>query len=262
VGSFVVSHITGFKKTWAALLTLLALHLSSNYLAVRSVQMTSLNRQRTNIVFTSLLESDPDLNIYSLRPSQPRPRTPLPRPNSSLWRKPLTPADVAAKERIFHRSGTLLWVSRTPDKSQDLGSAEIGVPLASFLRNARLSFKTTLPMRALDTLFKGEEYILFLFPRSQDRMTKWHACIVLKKGCKVFGQIKAWVHALLAARVLAGSALEKDGVADVLTVVERVLGFLNTGQRFEKYCLTLLQLGWDLQIGALETKAGRRVEAV
>lgn len=94
-------------------------------------------------------------------------------------------------------------------------------------------------------------------------MTKWHASILLKdSGAEVQGRIKAWVHALLAARVLAGSALAGDGMADVVTVLGRSLEFLNAGGRYEKYCEELKKCGWDLGVWALETKAGRRVNVV
>lgn len=117
-------------------------------------------------------------------------------------------------------------------------------------------------MPTLGELFEDEEYILFLFPYTPDMMTKWHACILLKKECKVFTHIKAWVHALIAARILMGCALDGDGIADVITVLERSLNFLNGGERFEKYGVVLERRGWDLQTGALETKAGRRIEVV
>ena len=57
-GSLVVTYITSLPATWISLLILLTLHLTLNYAAVRSVQMTSLNRQRANIAFSTLLESD------------------------------------------------------------------------------------------------------------------------------------------------------------------------------------------------------------
>lgn len=65
-GSLVISHITTPITTWLTLLSLLTLHLFLNYLAVRSVQMTTLNRQRANIVFSALLGSDPALLFITL----------------------------------------------------------------------------------------------------------------------------------------------------------------------------------------------------
>lgn len=202
----VVSHVTGFTTTWIALLGLLALHLSMNYAAVRSVQMTSLNRQRSNIIFSALFESDPNLSqsldkrrslgsdsdkttiqrnsestSTSPRPSQLSPPLPLPH-------KILTPAQVASQERIFPRANALTWTSSLPTGNQvaKLGSAEIGISLAAVLKHANgyvpatpispsininqkasTAFYSAIPMTPLCNLFADEKYILFLYPGSR-----------------------------------------------------------------------------------------------
>ena len=55
-GSLVVSYISSKWATWTAMIILLAIHLGTNYLAVRAVCMQTLNRQRANLVFSGLLE--------------------------------------------------------------------------------------------------------------------------------------------------------------------------------------------------------------
>ncbi|KAB8288866.1 hypothetical protein EYC80_010769 [Monilinia laxa] len=57
VGTFVVSKISSQTATWIALITLLSIHLGTNYLAVRSVTMRTLNRQRANLVLSPFLYS-------------------------------------------------------------------------------------------------------------------------------------------------------------------------------------------------------------
>ncbi|KAJ5760152.1 hypothetical protein N7520_007308 [Penicillium odoratum] len=243
VGSVVVSHITGFKTTWAALLILLAAHLSLNYAAVRSVQMTSLNRQRANIVFSALLSKETLGHIHD-----------SPEDNAQ-WTFP-TPAQVAQQERIFPRDGALEW---SAPQRQYLGTAEIGVSLSAFFNASRASsFQTPIPMIRLHEVFAEEQYILFLFPRSNGgpAKTTWHASILLRKGCSVRAQLKAWMHALLAARVLSEGDTE-----NVLQVIEQTLGFLNVGARCERYLAALATEGWVLDIGALETRSGRRIAA-
>ncbi|KAJ5647627.1 hypothetical protein N7490_003999 [Penicillium lividum] len=245
VGSVVVSHMTGFKTTWAALLILLAAHLSLNYAAVRSVQMTSLNRQRANIVFSALLSKE------TLGHIQDSPE------DNAQWTI-LTPAQVAQQERIFPRDGALEWSS---PQRQYLGTAEIGVSLSAFFNaSSASSFQTPIPMIRLHELFAKEQYILFLFPRGNgDAKRTWHASILLKKGCSVRSQLKAWMHALLAARVLSEG--DEDDTENVLQVIEQTLGFLNIGARCERYLAALATEGWVLDIGALETRGGRRIAA-
>ncbi|OKO93947.1 RUS1 family protein -like protein [Penicillium subrubescens] len=181
VGSVVVSHVTRFTTTWIALLTLLALHLSLNYAAVRSVQMTSLNRQRANIVLSALFESDTDIDLTdkSIK-SKTEPSSDM---NTSkypqAW-KVLTPAQVASQERIFHRGGALQWTSLSRNTKTYLGSAEID---------------THSPQTS----------------------------------------------------------------QDVFDVVASVLDVLNRGERFGGYVAALKRAGWDVDVGALETRGGRRV---
>ncbi|KAJ5736755.1 uncharacterized protein N7483_001880 [Penicillium malachiteum] len=252
VGSVVVSHITGFKTTWALLLTLLAAHLALNYTAVRAVQMTSINRQRANIIFSTMLNSsEKDCKIPA-------------------------PAEVAYQERIFHRDGALEWTSKSRRKK--IGTAEIGVSVSRFLKNASRttsgSYQTSIPMKDLHAIFKNEEYILFLFPRGNGSYTsskcQWHASIILKKGCPVQSQLKAWTHALLAVRVLTGSYkhpefkdLPRDDAGEaydsVSGVVQQTLEFMNHGNRMQGYLERLAASGWEVDIAALETGGRRRI---
>lgn len=230
VGSVVVSQITGFATTWLVLLVLLGLHLSMNYAAVRAVQMTSLNRQRANIAFSTLLASDYE------KPGQ--------------WTI-LSPAQVARQERIFHRDGALQWNSNSGSTSTstststviNLGSARVGVAMAEFLEDRP-------PLDRLMTIFEDEAYMLYI-------SKKRHVSIVLRKGCSVPDQLKAWTHGLLAVRLWDGSS---DPDSDVSGAIEESLAFLNTEDRFLRYLSGLRGVGWNVEIAALETRGGRRFE--
>ncbi|KAJ5947073.1 hypothetical protein N7466_000088 [Penicillium verhagenii] len=272
VGSLVISHITGFKTTWAALLVLLAAHLSLNYAAVRAVQMTSLNRQRANIVFSAFLSSLDD-SLLTTNQSTSKQVTSN---NNNKQPTILTPAQASHQERIFPRDGVLEWTPSPSTPSTYLGTAEIGVSLPQFLTTTHshphsstttsgASFQTSIPMEKLHKLFADEGHILFLFPRGRGQGTAkstWHASMLLKKGCSVQAQLKAWMHALLAARVLSESEVPTDGgVEDVFSAVERTLGVLNAGAS-ERCFAALAGVGWVLDIGALETRGGRRVACV
>ncbi|KAJ5309188.1 hypothetical protein N7508_004567 [Penicillium antarcticum] len=290
VGSVVISHINSFTTTWIALLLLLALHLSMNYAAVRAVQMTSLNRQRANITFSALLDSDASLaNKLSLNSMSASAVT------SKLTI--FTPADVAYHERIFHRDGALRWTSHsstsTSTSTEHLGSAQIGLALSSFFGTSTNGIKTTMPVNQLTSLFSKESYLLYLTPSSQSQAPKrtWNASILLKRNCSIIDQLKAWTHALLAARILMqmdsskqsqaeiergrskergrinrgrkdsspGDAADLSGSGPTLDVLERTLSCLNAESRFEGYLVRLRDAGWNLDIAALETRGGRRV---
>lgn len=273
----VVSHVTGFATTWIALLTLLALHLSLNYAAVRSVQMTSLNRQRANIALSALFESDSKIDLHHSTIAKE------PDFDSSTELTVLTPAQVSSQERIFHRADALQWTSPTQGSTKFLGSAEIGVSLDTFFKHAQRyndstspsitsggsgpSFKTTLPMEEITSIFEHEPYMLFLFPLPGGSTATWHASILLKKGCTVTGQLKAWAHALLTACALSKSQSSSSKETHAPTrdslyvsgVVADVLDVLNQGDRFKGYLGALERAGWDIGVGALETRGGRRI---
>lgn len=237
--------------------------------------MTSLNRQRANIVFSALLDSDPDLDLDQFRSGESKPTKA--EASASQKRLVLTPAQVAQQEHIFHRDGALEWTSTsTPGKTQQdhLGTATIGVSLPTFFQNASYdkshttaSFKTPIPMKQLTSLFANESYLLFLSPASQQShktQTKWQAAILLKRNCPVQSQLKAWMHTLLAARVLSTTPestnpTQTDTPASICTILARTLNFLNHDSRFENYASTLSQVGWAMNTAALETTGGRRV---
>jgi hypothetical protein len=215
--------------------------------------MTSLNRQRANIVFSTLLESDPGMDMETLRSGQVS-KTKQDA-NTTSW-KILTPAQVAQKERIFHRDGALQW--KTHSQTQDLGTAEIGVSLASFFKHSqapasKVSLQTHLPIPTLTTLFASESYLLYPTPRG----TKWHVSILLKSNSTVHTQQKAWTHALLAARVLSSPSKTTATTAEIVSVLANTLSFLNT--RFSQYTHALSEAGWNTSLSALETRSGRRV---
>ena len=67
------------------------------------------------------------------------------------------------------------------------------------------------------------------------------------------------MHALLAARVLSDSDTTSESEQFVYQVVESTLVFLNGGERAERYLAALAGEGWVLDIGALETRGGRRI---
>jgi len=85
-GTAVVHMVEGKQAVWAWMLVLVAIHLYTNYCAVRAVKMLTLNRQRATIVFREYLNSG----------------------------KVLTPAECAERETIL-RNGRGNLASKTGD---------------------------------------------------------------------------------------------------------------------------------------------------
>jgi hypothetical protein len=224
----VVSWISSPIATWTTLIGLLSVHLATNYAAVKSVSMRCLNRQRANIVLSHALQSG----------------------------RVLSPTEVSKKERVFEQDGVLRWAD-----DNIVGHCKIGVTMGTLLSLAGLRHGQTgsLEMHAtklsdLMRLFEDEAYILW----------KAHsdAVIVLKQGCTPVDQLKAWTQALLLAQ-REGSDMPDckrrddtsgDRLAELRTTLER------TKQLFHTCEAGLRNVGWDLDIAALETRAGSRVE--
>lgn len=262
-----------------------------NYCAVRSVHMTSLNRQRTNIVFSTLIESDSEvvdlIATDTISPNVAQSEKRIGQVNPTEWTL-LGPKQAANYERIFEQDGILRWQAATATSTSTalkLGSCRIGTSLSSLLHALSgpsdvHSLRTPFPIQRLLSIFAQESYILLVQPSKQPGHSS--ATVVLKTSCSAESQIKAWVHALLAARILAkipSRALrvpghkqqqqhdsddgEKDRETEidmVFRVLKGTLTFLNEGSRFESYTRSLAEVGWDLDIAALETRPGRRVQ--
>jgi hypothetical protein len=244
-GSLVVSWVSSPLATWSTLIALLSVHLATNYAAVRAVRMCSLNRQRANIVFSSLLQHGQVLN----------------------------PAQVSQRERIFERDGALRW-----GDDGIIGYAKIGVSLSTLLgrvsgsRHAQTgSLHTPTPLlSSLVHVFADEAYILWA-----DEQV---ALIVLKEGCGPGDQLKAWAHALLLTqhqrrRRQRRREAKPDDDDDDDTALRSHLDctrpfdgrvaalrqtLLETRSLFDAHVASLQDKGWQLDIGALETRAGTR----
>jgi hypothetical protein len=240
-GSVVVSWVTTPLATWATLIALLSVHLGTNYKAVKAVRMTSLNRQRANIVFDDLL--------------------------STQGSRVLSPKEVSEQERVFERDGVLRCGEEV------LGYCRIGVSMQTLLSRINLSKRTpagafdTLPIKVADLfeVFVGEGYVLWLPDTSPPDLLTTEVLVVLKKDCTVLDQLKAWMHAL----VLVQSHRGRRGVSDILRhpdkkdhAARQLDEFRQTLQRtnqvLKQYTPELRSKGWDLDIAALETRAGVR----
>jgi len=225
VGSLVVSWITTPLATWTAMIILLTVHLSMNYAAVRAVSMRSLNRQRANIVLSHLLEYD----------------------------EVLTPQEVSKRERIFERDGVLRW---THDRV--IGYGIIGVSLERLMQGLGQSHKGTRSVhlqggdfaRLLD-VYRSELYLLWFDP------TISTIYVVLKRGSTPQTHLKAWCQGLLVAQK---AATQNENQSEILGFDAIIDTYEQMSKRFDEHFVRLKAAGWDVDVSALETRSGTRIE--
>ena len=229
-----MARVSSVFATWTTLLFLLAVHLLTNYLAVRAVTMNSLNRQRASILFSHLIDEG----------------------------QVLTPQEVATHEHVFGRGAILHGID-----GKAICSCDIGASLQELLRHTSLtpesqtqsSQKTPIEISPLLSLFKDEHYLLW-----HNRPTRT-ASITLKRGATPRDQLKAWLHALLLARDHASIA-DDDSERHKGDHSQRNLARLGTTKDAASKLLSereaaLEAAGWDLATAALETRPGVRVVA-
>lgn len=225
VGGVVVSYATSFTATWIWLLALLIAHLSTNYWAVRSVSMRSINRQRANIIFSSLIDTGHAPN----------------------------PEQVAKEERVFEKSSSLRW-----NGSRTIGTCEIGVSFTDLLRHIGkvhsktgsvqdLRVNTTEIMR----MFADEQYVLWIEASSRK------AVIVLCDDATVQSHFRAWAHALRAMHALEDTKETNPSEIDMLHLLSSTLR--EQRAKFQGWIRQLETAGWDIHTPAMETMRAKRI---
>lgn len=219
-----MSRITSASATWTLLLALLAVHLATNYKAVRCVALNTLNRQRTNLVFSGFQESG----------------------------RVSTPKEVSVTERVLERSGVLRW------GSTKIGTAETGVRFATILSttDGRV-YSCAGKVTELGTIFRNQKYVLY--PRGQNPGTGEirKVEIFFKEGASPRDQIKAWSHALWLAKESSnntGSILDTDSPFEILRTTLR-----HMDDCFERFMAGLVEAGWNVDTAGIEIHTGYRL---
>lgn len=199
-----------------------------NHAAVRAVSMRTLNRQRANIVLSTLFDEDV---VFS-------------------------PEQVSKRESIFEWDGVLRWQG-----GHVLGCCEIGVPLQRVLQTlASRDERTgsirdpTIELSRIWELYRDEEYLLWY------DSSKKKAMVVLKREASSLSQLKAWGQALLVAQRRQqhiGTNPKASIDDDTFTVLRATLA--DVSKVFEERVRRLRVAGWDVDTAALETWSGRRI---
>ncbi|THV49546.1 hypothetical protein BGAL_0190g00210 [Botrytis galanthina] len=237
VGTFVVSKISSQVATWIALLSLLSIHLGANYMAVRSVTMRTLNRQRANLVISSSLSN----------PGHAKNKTVLP-----------SPREISLQERIFERDGALRNIQGTI-----LAYCKVGVSLQELLSS--ISTLTTTGtyaepnsiLTSLLSIYKNQGYIMWY---SHSRNT---FLVVLKEGTAPKVQLDAWFHAIFAATSREEKIRESETKRmDNQNVLSWMRDSLEESEKWRaemEFYEQLERKGWDLNTPAIEVRAGTRL---
>jgi hypothetical protein len=235
-GSLVVSRISSKLATWTAMLFLLAIHLGTNYLAVRAVCMRTLNRQRANLAFSTALDhvqKHSDGNLWRGLIALDR----LPGP---------TPNDIRRRERVFEEDGVLRW------DGEILGYCKVGVSLKTLLacfsdRNEVTGSYTETPdFGRLLTIFNDVPYIIWY-----DEPRKMFL-VVLGKDSSSESELCAWLFSLYYAKY--GREVDETMLDSLKRTLEKIRGI-------DRGILGHLEkIGWDVKTAALETQSGTRIK--
>ncbi|KAF4551792.1 Hypothetical protein D9617_12g036820 [Elsinoe fawcettii] len=251
VGGVVVGWVPQGRGTWVVLLGLLAGHLWLNWMAVRSVRMRTLNRQRWGIVLAEWMQRG----------------------------RVLGPEQVGVRERVFERDGVV-----RDGNGHVMGWASIGLSFEEYLLRAGggkgrgdLAFNVRHSlMDGIESIGRGNQgsqrrYLLHLDIGSR------HCFIALEKSSTVRDQLLAWFAAYRALQLLRrgesiggiGRGIDHGGKEKPVTDVDgsawldAMSDLVREAQdyadgEFSTLEKRLEEAGWDLKTGALETRRGIR----
>ncbi|ANB15808.1 hypothetical protein AWJ20_3452 [Sugiyamaella lignohabitans] len=251
-GSVLVKLVQGEGiEMWITVTLLLSLHLFTNYRAVSSVVIRTLNRQRANIVFSDIVNSLPELdqtvngNAQVSGPDD----TEFESINKAVSHLLVTPRKASAQERILEPDGLLRWYSssRTSQRREDevIGKAAFGgfQSVVSVIPNS-LSLDQVLA--ASHSSESG--YVLYYAFSHGSRLPSVFICLLSNRNKD--SDIRAWCHALVLCRGLvlgAQASTPLQPIYDSYDTVSHIFDKLNI--------LPALGLaGWDLARYCVQSK--------
>ena len=198
-----------------------------NHAAVRAVSMHSLNRQRANIVISTMVAKN----------------------------KVLKPVEVAARERIFEWDGALRW-----EGAQVIGRAKVGVALSELVAHLGSSHSVTrsvgaasINLERLAELYDKEDYLAWYDSSNGSGL------IVLKDGARPTSLLKAWAHVLLTAHEFAVGDAISAGSKDEATLQQLKATLAILSDNWDRHLTSLKAAGWDLSNASLETTSSTRI---
>lgn len=178
-----------------------------NYLAVRSVVLRTLNRQRACILWTSFKA-----------------------PNGTLNGRTSTPANVASKEILFGAPSSLREVST----GRKAGRCILGTSFRNVTSRC-----ATEHIASVLHVFGGERYVLFIASGKGQGLCQVTTLVCFKDGYCSMDQLQAWIHAIEVARRLS----DLGDNADPVDVLRSTL--LATREALPGFVQSLVEAGWE-----------------
>ncbi|KAG2133335.1 DUF647-domain-containing protein [Suillus clintonianus] len=218
LGTLLVPYITTRTSTYTALFVLVFGHLLANYLAVRSVVLRSLNRQRSSILWSTFRNSKAD----------GRPVV-------------LIPRDVSNREIILDFPNSI----RDAVTNKVIGHCSLGVSV----QYAMTRCSTSHVLKMLQH-FQEEPYVIFVAePRTWGRRGP-SILVCFKEGYGSLDQLRAWLHALEIAAIWSARAMRAGASAS--EVEDMVLSTRETLRKeFSRFLGCLKETGWNVEEGAM-----------
>lgn len=233
-GSVAVSTVTGEGATmWAVVVTLLSIHLYTNYQAVRSVIMVTLNRQRANIVFADIINSLDSLKSVN---------------HIAHGKMLLSPRKVAHLESILQSNNIL-----KNTQGVIIGTADF----VEFLVVEKYSRQLGLSVGNLLSVRKSG-YII-CYEMDFNNKPKVGITLVENEGSTSgrHVELRAWVHAYLIC--LQISKKYQQTPIETIQETEKILEYVFTELDI---CTGLEAAGWDLSSNQIIGQLVRRIRVI
>ena len=193
--------------TYTILFVLVGAHLLLNYLAVRSVVLRTLNKQRASILWTSFKA-----------------------PSGALNASTLSPANVASKEILFGAPSSI----RDAFTGRRIGQCNLGMSFRSITYQCPAEHIAS----ALH-VFDGERYVLFIAGGNDHGLRPVTISVSFKDGYRSMDQLQAWIHAIEVARRLH----DRGDNADPAEVLRSTLSAIR--EALPGFVQSLVEAGWE-----------------
>ncbi|KAF9226202.1 DUF647-domain-containing protein [Gyrodon lividus] len=168
LGTLLIPYVNTRTSTYTMLFLLVWGHLLFNYLAVRSVVLRTLNRQRACILWTDFRSS-----------------------SGTFKDRMLSPSNVASRELIFGSPDCL----RDASTGRIIGQCTLGTSFRTVT-----SLCTAKHVAEALQIFGEEKYVLFIADGRTRTSRPLTILACFKNGYHSMDQLQAWIHSIEAAR--------------------------------------------------------------
>lgn len=253
LGSLIIPHLQTAESTYVVVCILLAGHLLANYVAVRAIVMRSLNRQRTNLLWSAYREHTGESGVCMLVV----PILKVHLSDKGPSKRVLSREEVAKREFLFGRGNALLKSgSGTANIS---GYAKIGSSFGDIIpaHVGSLTEGSLWTTRLLE-LFEKENFVVWIDTQPSfgsaffSSLPQFH--ILLKEGHTPADHVKAWAFACDLAMLSNLNTYCQSGT----TLIEKMQGVKEEFDvAYETFVKDIKHVGWDVDTSALVSGSPR-----